>query len=363
MISTQIIKRTMENLHEITKIDFAVYDMEGGCMSATWEQSAQLREVVKIFALSEAESQEVKSHHFFKVTEALTPEYILIAKGSGEDVHVMGKVACSQLQSLITAYKDRYDKNTFFQNLLLDNLLVVDIHNRAKKLRIETEVRRMVFLIEIKTENDTTAMEILKGLFSGTGRDYITEIDEKCLILIKDMGEDGGYEEADSIARMICDMMDTEGLPGVRVAYGTVAPEILQVSRSYKEAHMALEVGKIFYTEKRIHAYNTLGIGRLIYQLPVNLCEMFMNEVFTKEKPDEFDEETVTTINKFFENNLNVSETARQMFVHRNTLVYRLEKLERLTGLDIRSFEDALTFKIALMVTNYMRYMSEEKGV
>ena len=160
---------------------------------------------------------------------------------------------------------------------------------------------------------------------------------------------------------MLCDMLNAEAMSSVRVAYGTIIQEIQQVSRSYKEARMALNVGKIFYSEKRIHAYNRLGIGRLIYQLPVNLCEMFMNEVFTDQMPDSFDEETLTTINKFFENSLNVSETARQLFVHRNTLVYRLEKLQKSTGLDIRVFDDALTFKIALMVVSYMKYMEKEE--
>ena len=150
-------------------------------------------------------------------------------------------------------------------------------------------------------------------------------------------------------------------MSSVKIAYGTIVNEITQVSRSYKEAKMALDVGKIFYMEKSIVAYNTLGIGRLIYQLPLPLCRMFMKEVFKSDAtPDTFDEETMVTINKFFENSLNVSETARQLYIHSNTLVYRLEKLQKSTGLDIRVFDDALTFKIAMMVVNYMKYMEKE---
>ena len=156
---------------------------------------------------------------------------------------------------------------------------------------------------------------------------------------------------------MIRDMLNSEAMSSVRIAYGTIVEEIKQVSKSYKEAKMALDVGKIFYSEKKVIAYNTLGIGRLIYQLPISLCQMFMKEVFGDNIPDSLDEETLITINKFFENNLNVSETSRQLFVHRNTLVYRLEKLQKSTGLDIRVFDDALTFKIALMVVSYMKYM------
>ena len=120
---------------------------------------------------------------------------------------------------------------------------------------------------------------------------------------------------------------------------------------------MALEVGKIFYVDKNVIAYSNLGIGRLIYQLPLPLCKMFIKEIFMNTSPDEFDEETLTTINKCFENNLNVSETSRQLYIHRNTLVYRLDKLQRSTGLDLRVFDDAITFKIALMVVKYMKYM------
>ena len=357
MISTQIIKKSLEDLHSITKIDFGIYDLEGSLITVTWEDGEDLSSMAEQFASSPADSQEVRGYHFFKVFDEGAAEYILIAKGPGEDVHTMGKVAVSQISALMIAYRDRYDRNTFIQNLILDNLLLVDIYNRAKKLHIETEARRLVYIIEMLNERETSSMDVLRGLFAGNGRDFLTEVDEKSIILVQELEPSQSYEYGMETARMICDMLGAEAMTNVRVAFGTIVGEIQQVSRSYKEARMALNVGKIFYTEKRIHAYNTLGIGRLIYQLPVNLCEMFMNEVFTQDKPSDFDEETLITINKFFENNLNVSETARQLFVHRNTLVYRLEKLERSTGLDIRSFDDALTFKIALMVVNYMRYM------
>ena len=203
-------------------------------------------------------------------------------------------------------------------------------------------------------------MEIVKGLFSSHTKDFITAVDEQSIILVQELREQDDYEEVGQTAKMLRDMLNTEAMSSVRIAYGTIVNEIRQVSRSYKEAKMALDVGKIFYMEKSIIAYNTLGIGRLIYQLPVPLCQMFMKEVFTETMPDSFDEETLTTISKFFENNLNVSETARQLYIHRNTLVYRLEKLQKSTGLDIRKFDDALTFKIAMMVVSYMKYMDQQ---
>ncbi len=201
-------------------------------------------------------------------------------------------------------------------------------------------------------------MELLNGMFTSPVGDYITSVDESNVILIKALMPEDEYDRLDQIAHTIVDMTNMEAMLNVRVSYGTIVEELKDVSKSYKEAKMALDVGKIFYAEKKVTAYNTLGIGRLIYQLPMTLCQIFIDEIFGENVPSELDDETLTTINKFFENNLNVSETSRQLFVHRNTLVYRIEKLEKSTGLDIRTFDDALTFKIALMVVNYMKYLN-----
>ena len=330
MISSQIIKTSIEELKAISKIDMGVWDLEGKVVVTTFEPEDITPALITAFAESPAAS---------------------------EDTYMIGKIAVCQLQNLIIAYKERYDRNNFFQNLLLDNMLLVDIYNRAKKLHIEVAVPRAVFLIETDKEKDSTAMELLNGMFTSQIGDYITSVDESNVILIKALMPEEGYERLDQIASIIVDMMNMEAMLNVRVAYGTIVGELKDVSKSYKEAKMALDVGKIFYAEKKVTAYNTLGIGRLIYQLPINLCKIFIEEIFGDNVPSELDDETLTTINKFFENNLNVSETSRQLFVHRNTLVYRIEKLEKSTGLDIRTFDDALTFKIALMVVNYMKYL------
>ena len=270
---------------------------------------------------------------------------------------MIGKIASFQIQNLLVAYKERFDKDNFIKNLLLDNLLLVDIYNRAKKLHIETDVKRIVFIIETKTEKDTNALETVRTLFSSKTKDFITAVDEKNIILVKEIKPSETYEDMRKTAKVIVDMLNTEAMSSVNVAYGTIVNEIKEVSRSYKEAKLALDVGKIFYSDRKIIAYSNLGIGRLIYQLPLPLCKMFIKEIFDGKSPDEFDEETLTTINKFFENSLNVSETSRQLYIHRNTLVYRLDKLQKSTGLDLRVFEDAITFKIALMVVKYMKYM------
>ena len=233
----------------------------------------------------------------------------------------------------------------------------MDIYNRAKKLHVEVAVPRVVFLVETKLEKDGVVMELLKGMFSSHAGDYITAVDESSVILIKALEPDYTDEALLEIADVIVGMMNAEAMLNVKVAIGTVVQELKDVSKSYKEAKMALDVGKIFYAERNVVAYSTLGIGRLIYQLPVNLCRIFIDEIFGDNVPYDLDDETLTTINKFFENNLNVSETSRQLFVHRNTLVYRIEKLQKSMGLDLRNFDDALTFKIALMVVNYMKYL------
>ena len=198
---------------------------------------------------------------------------------------------------------------------------------------------------------------MLKNIFAAQNGDYITAVDEKSIVLIKSFEVGDSHEDMMQVAHTITDMINTEVMINVRVGFGTMVQELKNVSKSYKEARMALDVGKIFYNENDINAYDTLGIGRLIYQLPVSLCKMFIEEIFGDHVPEELDEETLQTVNKFFENNLNVSETSRQLFLHRNTLVYRIEKLQKSIGLDIRIFDDALTLKIALMVVNYLNYL------
>ena len=359
MISSQVIKTSIEELKAISKIDLGVWDLEGKIVASTFEPEDISTSMITGFAESPADSQVMGNHHLMKILDEEEALFILDAKGSSEDTYMIGKIAVSQLQNLIIAYKERYDRNNFFQNLLLDNMLLVDIYNRAKKLHIEATAPRAVFLIETENEKDSTASELLGGMFSSQTGDYITAVDESNVILIKALESLEDHARLEQIANTIVDMMNMEAMLNVRVAYGTIVSELKEVSKSYKEAKMALDVGKIFYAEKKVTAYNRLGIGRLIYQLPINLCRIFIDEIFGSNIPEELDDETLTTINKFFENNMNVSETSRQLFVHRNTLVYRIERIQESTGLDLRCFDDALTFKIALMVVNYIKYLDK----
>lgn len=357
MISNQILQNTIEGLKAITRTDICVMDTEGKALAATISNADDYEQAVLAFVESPADSQVLQGFQFFKVFDEHQLEYVILAKGDSEDVYMIGKIASFQIQNLLVAYKERYDKDNFIKNLLLDNLLLVDIYNRAKKLHIDTEVRRVVFLIETKNEKDMNALETVRGLFASKTKDFITAVDEKNIILVKELKQSESYDDLNKTAKVIVDMLNTEAMTKVHVAYGTIVNEIKDVSRSYKEAKMALDVGKIFYSGRNVVAYNNLGIGRLIYQLPMPLCKMFIREIFDGKSPDSFDDETLTTINKFFENSLNVSETSRQLYIHRNTLVYRLDKLQKSTNLDLRVFEDAITFKIALMVVKYMKYM------
>ena len=357
MISNQVLQTTIDGLKNITRIDICVMDTEGKALATTINNVEEYEDAVMAFVESPADSQVLQGYQFFKVFDDHQLEYVILAKGDSDDVYMVGKLAAFQIQNLLVAYKERYDKDNFIKNLLLDNLLLVDIYNRPKKLHIETSVNRVVFLIETKDEKDSNALETVKGLFAGKSRDFITQVDEKNIILVKELKEEEGYEDMEKTANVILDMLNTEAMISVHVSFGTIVNEIKDVSRSYKEAKMALDVGKIFYSDQNVIAYSSLGIGRLIYQLPMPLCKMFIGEIFGENTPDDFDDETIATINKFFENSLNVSETSRQLYIHRNTLVYRLDKLEKSTGLDLRVFDDAITFKIALMVVKYMKYM------
>ncbi len=362
MISNQTIQNCIDDIHNISKLDFLVTDSLGNVIAQTDEEKLIEKSVLLSFMQSPAEVQEMKGQLLFKVNDEGQVSHVLAVFGEGE-AFLVGKLTANELQNLIVAYKDRIDKNSFYQNLLLDNLLLVDIYNRAQKLHIEAVQSRCVFVIEIKPENNHETLEMVKELFNQQNGDYVTSVDENHIIVIKSIENPDDYtSELDETARMLIDMLGSEAMENAKVAYGTVVNEIKGISKSYKEATMALDVGKIFYAEKSIVAYSALGIGRLIYQLPVNLCKMFINEIFGESALDDLDEEILVTVNKFFENSLNVSETSRQLYIHRNTLVYRIEKLERATGLDVRVFEDALTLKLALMVESYIKYMDEPRG-
>jgi len=357
MISNQILQNAIDGMKAITRVDLTVADVDGKVVVTTMIGQQNFATAILEFVKSPADSQEIQNSQFFKIYDEQQTEYVLISAGAGENAYIAGKMAAFQIQTLLVAYKERFDKDNFIKNLLLDNLLLVDIYGRAKKLHIRTDARRVVMIVESDNGRDNNAQELVKAVLGNDKREFVTAVDENNVVVVKDLTEEQGGKDIENTARSIIAHLQKEGIKDIHISYGTCVNEIKDVSRSYKEAKMALDVGRIFFSERNVIAYSELGIGRLIYQLPIPLCKMFIKEIFDGKSPDDFDEETLSTINKFFENSLNVSETSRQLFIHRNTLVYRLDKLQKSTGLDLRVFEDAITFRIALMVVKYMKYM------
>ncbi|MDR1689136.1 MAG: helix-turn-helix domain-containing protein [Clostridiales bacterium] len=357
MISNQILQSTIEGLKNITKHDLTVIEREGKIAATT--ESGKINTIsadLDSFINSPAEAQSVQGYQYFKVFDNGVAEYVVSVNGEDEDAFSIGKITAFQIQSLLVAYKERFDKDNFVKNLLLDNLLLVDIYSRAKKLHVENNVRRVVYLIETDIDKELGAVDIVRNIFPAKTKDFVTSLDEHNIILVKEIRERDNHDDIEKIAKTIYDTIASEAMSKVYVAIGMPFTDLKTASNSYKEAKMALEVGKIFEPEKMIINYDKLGVGRLIYHLPVNLCKMFVAEVLHGLTLDMFDDETLSTVNKFFENNLNVSETSRQLYIHRNTLVYRLDKLQKMTGLDLRTFEDSIIFKMTVMVSRYMNF-------
>ena len=353
----QILQKCLEDWKNISHLDFCLVNLDNTIYISTCDRALPSEEKLEEFKEDDALCISNMNCRLYKVTESHQLQYVLIVWGNAEAASTIGELAVCQIESLLTAYMEKSDKNVFMQNLLLGSYSEVDAFNRAKKLHIAANARRVVFLVDTAQEKDNASMECIRSLLGTKTGDFITAVDEKSIIVVKELASEEGYQEMEKTAKQILNVLPAEKQEVSHIAYGTIVEEIKEVSRSYKEARMAMDVGRIFFEEKNIIAYSSLGIGRLIYQLPIPLCKMFIKEIFENKSPDDFDEETLVTINKFFENSLNVSETSRQLYIHRNTLVYRLDKLQKSTGLDLRVFEDAITFKIALMVVKYMKYM------
>lgn len=281
-------------------------------------------------------------------------EYILFVEGTDDQAAKYAGLLAISLSSIKQYYDEKYDRGNFVKNIILDNILPGDIYLKARELRFNNDVNRVVLLIRIVAHADISAYDIIQNLFPDKSKDFVININETDIALVKEIRSGIDTQDIEKLARSIVDTLGGEFYTQASVGIGTVVEGIKDLARSFKEAQVALEVGKVFDTEKTIVSYENLGIARLIYQLPTTLCEMFLREIFKKGSIDSLDQETLFTIQRFFENNLNVSETSRKLFVHRNTLVYRLEKIKRLTGLDLREFDDAIVFKVALMVKKYL---------
>ena len=362
MLSNQKLQSSLNEIKEITKLDVALYSTKGKVIANTCVMPCEVENAVADFADSLADKQVVGEYALYKVIVENEVEYVFVINVADENAFVLGQMAVCQIRNMVKSYAEHYDRNNFIQNVLLGNLLTMDMMSRAKKLHIEPK-DRVAFVIDTGKKNNDTVLELVKNLSNMKSGDFVTSVDQHNVVLIKDVSrvaKDDLEEEMLEIAKSLVDNLHMEAMIKVRVGYGNVVHQINELTQSFQEAKMALEVGRVFYAGQDTISYARLGIGRLIYQLPMSLCDMFIKEVFGDEIPDILDdEEAMSTINNFFDNNLNISETARQLYVHRNTLVYRLERIEKAIGLDIRTFDDAMTFRIAVMVIAHMRDSKE----
>ena len=358
MISNQKLQNALNEIKEISGHDTALFTTKGRLTASTFDVDPAYEESALNFADSLSDELSLPNYFFFRVVVEGETEYVLLMQDKDEHSRVFGKMAVCQIRNLAISYAEQFDRNNFIRNVLLGNMLAVDIYSKAKKLHIESEDRQ-VFVVDTGKKNIDIALELVKNLSDTRTGDFVTSVDEHSIVLIKSLSaipEKKRETFAKEVADNLVDNLHMEAMIKVRVGYGNIVNQIQNLTDSYQEAKLALEVGRVFYAEYDTISYGKLGIGRLIYQLPMSLCDMYIKEVFGTEIPDILtDEEAMSTINKFFENNLNISETARQLYVHRNTLVYRLERIEKAIGLDIRTFDDAMTFRIAVMVIAHMR--------
>lgn len=359
------LQNALDDILRITKINSILFSPAGVVLAGTMEAEESFTVIACDFADSVAEIQYAGGLQWYRIDVDGTTEAVLAMKITEDFEQMLGEMATCQIRILLENEAEQYDRNNFIQNILLGNMLTVDIFGRAKKLHIEPAARA-VFVIDTGKKNNDIVFELVKNLAEMKSKDFVTCVDQHSVVLVKDVAsipEEQRDKELVAIASRLVDNLHMEAMVKVRVGYGNIVHQITEIAQSFQEAKMAIEVGKVFYAEYDTISYSKLGIGRLIYQLPMSLCEMYIKEVFGDEIPDILeDEEAMSTINKFFENSLNISETARQLYVHRNTLVYRLERIEKAIGLDIRTFDDALIFRIAMMVIAHMK-AQKDKGV
>ena len=356
-MSSRMFQSVLVQMKDASDRLIGVIDGEGSVIAASepaglgdrFEDAAQ-----RLNAASEPVSV-VDGKTFKKLTNySARFEYAVFVDGEDALAKSLCVMACVALNGAKTSYEEKHDRGTFVKNIITDNILPGDIYIHAKELHFVTDVPRAVFLIRQVDKVDVAAMDILQNMFAEKQQDFVISVNETDIVLVRQVqpGTDG--KELQKVAQSIEEALNAELFVKTVIGIGTVANHIRELADSYKEAQTAIEVGKVFDTEKSVINYENLGLGRLIYQLPTTLCEIFLSEVFKKNSIDSLDQETLFTINKFFENNLNVSETSRKLFVHRNTLVYRLEKIKKITGLDLREFDHAIIFKVALMVKKYL---------
>lgn len=351
----KLFQNLVNQVKEVIEYDFGITDEFGLILASTEEREmGQINPLVAKVLQVRDTYLVMESVSFQKIFIRGRLELILYIKATGEDAKRYLNLISILVSDIKEFHDEKYDKNSFIKSIVLDNILPGDIQLRAKELHLNYNTYRVAILIRVENARDVYIYDVIQSLFPNRTKDFILTIDDENTVLIKELKSFEDYKEVQKTARGIIDTLSSELVVKSYVGIGTIVDNLKDVARSYKEAQIALLVGGIFEGDKHVINYNNLGIGRLIYQLPTTLCKLFLKEVFKDGSFESLDQETLNTIQKFFENNLNVSETSRQLYVHRNTLVYRLDKIEKLTGLDLRKFDDAIIFKVAMLVKKYL---------
>ena len=350
-----LIQHCLDDWSRISGLDFCLLTEDDQVFASTGRRALPSAARLREFRESDALSLGNSSCLFFKVLDQRELLYLLLVYGKAENALTIGELCVCQIRALAAACSEKNDKTQFLKDLLLGQYRDSEIASRARRLHLHPEAVRILFLIEPRTRQDEHALATVRSLFGSRSRDVVLEMEDSRIVVIREIASPSEADDSEQTASILVDMLGTEALTPACVSYSKPAEDLSRLPDAYREACTALEIGRTFYAERSVFGYDRLGIGRLIYQLPADICEMFLDEVFKDQSLSDLDEESLITIRTFFENNLNMAETARQLYVHRNTLIYRFEKLQKKYGLDVRTFEDALTFKIAMLVTDYMK--------
>ncbi len=359
-MSVKLFQTLSEKYSEIIGKEIGVTDESGVIIAhSNFQLVGSTDSNIIDFLQSKSHNQVIEDRIYYKVMVKNKVEFITFVKSIEEQDLKYLELFSLNILNLKSFYDEKYDKNTFVKNIIVENILPGDILLKAKELHIDYNLLRVVFLINASSDKDIHVHEVIESLFPNKNKDFIIVIDNDNIVLVKEVKNKDDYKELSKIAKTILDTLNSELMVKASIGIGTIINNLKDIAKSYKEAQMSMIIGNIFSGDQKVYDYNNLGLGRLVYHIPITLCELFLDEVFKEKSADSLDNETMLTIQKFFENNLNVSETARQLYIHRNTLVYRLDKIKRLTGLELTSFDDAVTFKIAVLVRKYLASINE----
>ncbi len=354
-MSNRLFQGVINQMHDVIDRVIGVVDETGTVVACSdLKKIGHVYEKAKEEMAFTTDKVVVEGYTYQHIGNGTKVEFMVFVEGGDKTAEKYAAMLSISLSNIKNLYDEKFDKSSFIKNIIMDNILPGDIYAKSKELHFDGTEPRVVFLIRFYSRTDLLPVDIIQNMFPDKTRDYVISTGDQDIVVVRELEPDVTSIDLEHIAQNISDTLNSEFYCRAGIGIGTIVSSIKDLARSYKEAQIAIEVGKVFESEKEIISYENLGIGRLIYQLPTTLCEMFLTEVFKHGSLETLDKETLQTIQVFFDNNLNVSETSRKLFVHRNTLVYRLEKIRKITGLDLREFDHAITFKVALMVKRYL---------